>query len=56
VVSAVEPRAVPPARDATGGAAITLVVRGGSGIEAELTGVDAGTAVQVVRLVLARFR
>jgi hypothetical protein len=49
-----EPRARGSAGAAAASPTMTVVVRGVSGVAAELTGVDVVTAVQLVRLVLPR--
>ena len=53
------PASEPPSawtRHAAADRAITLVVRGRGGLEAEITGVDAATAARMLRLVLPRVR
>lgn len=57
LVPALEERgAWPTLGEAAGSPAMTVVVRGGTGVTAEVTGVDPGTAVQLVRLALPWIR
>lgn len=45
-----------PGRAAERAPGITMVVRGPAGLESELTGLDAATAVTLVRMVIAATR